>query len=178
MTNLNFEMNDAVVTLTIDKQELKVDTAKMHSTWLAKCLEYGVRRYVNDTNSAFKGSDKQEACKLTIKELTNGEPMPEKSRRTGGGVSADPVTALATRNAKAALTAIFKAVTGQGKAIDFAAHEKVAPFFVVTEDRAVWKEVTVAQWMVKQAASGKADYMADAKALLDGANDAASDLDF
>ena len=165
------------VELTIDKQVMTVDTSKMHATWLAKCLEYGIRRYVNDTNSGFKGSDKQEACALTIKELTNGSPMPEKARRSPSA-SADPITALATKNAKTALTAIFKAVTGQSKAIDFATHEKVAPFFTVTEDRAVWRDITVAQWMQKQAASGKVDYMGDAKALLDGASDAASDLDF
>jgi hypothetical protein len=173
---LNFNMTGDVE-LTIDKVLMTVDTSKMHATWLAKCLEYGVRRYVNDTNSGFKGEDKQEACKLTIKELTNGDAMPEKARRSPSA-SADPVTALATKNAKTALTAIFKAVTGEGKAIEFAKHEKVAPFFVVTEDRAVWRDVTVAQWMQKQAASGKQDFMADAKALLDGADDAANDLDF
>jgi hypothetical protein len=165
------------VELTIDKVLMTVDTSKMHATWLAKCLEYGIRRYVNDTNSGFKGSDKQEACKLTIKELTNGDAMPEKTRRSPSA-SGDPITALATKNAKTALTAIFKAVTGHAKAVDFATHEKVAPFFTVTEDRAVWRDITVAQWMVKQAASGKVDYMADAKALLEGASDAASDLDF
>jgi hypothetical protein len=176
---LNFEINTPVE-LTIDKTLMTVDTSKMHPTWLAKCLEYGIRRYVNDTNSGFKGSDKQEACKLTIKELTNGNAMPEKTRRSPSA-SADPITALAMKNAKTALTAIFKAVTEETSAIEFAKHPKVAPFFVVTEDRAVWRDVVVAQWMQKQALPETVDgvdYMAQAATTLNGASNALSGLDF
>ena len=180
MTKLTFTQENAVeLRIKIDGEfhTLSVDPSKMHESWLARCFEYGVRRLVNDTNSGAKGSDKLDGCKLTIKEMTNGEALPVKVSR-GVSASVDPVLALATKNAKAALTAVFKQVTGESKAIDFAQHTKVKPFFNVAEDRATWVEVTVQAWMAKQAADGKTDYVADAKAVLDGADDAAADLDF
>tara|TARA_R110002073_G_C9399107_1_gene574450 strand:- start:415 stop:915 length:501 start_codon:yes stop_codon:yes gene_type:complete len=163
-----------IVELKINGQPIQVDTDKLHETWVAKCLEYGVRRFINDSHSGAKGQDKYEACLNMAVDMQKGEPVPV--RVTVTKAHADPVEALAFKNAKAALTAMFKAVTGANKAFDFIAHPKVKPFFNVTEDRAVWNDATVQAWMEKQAKEGKTDYMADAKATLEMAQ--SDDLDF
>ena len=160
---------DFEVTLKINGQPITVDLSKVDDSWLTHCLTYGVRRFINDSHSGLKGQTKYEACQMLNKDMMSGNPMPEKVRKSGGGSSLDPVTALAYKNAKAALTMIFKQATDATKAIDFAKHEKIAPFFTVTEDRAVWKDDTVKAWIEKQKADGKVDYMGDAKATLEGA---------
>lgn len=147
-----------------------VDLDKVDTTWLVRCLDYGVRRFINDSHSTAKGKDKADAIEALIKDMESGEAMPEKVR-TSNSTPSDPILALALKNAKAALTTLFKTVTGFNKALDFATHEKVAPFFTVTEDRAIWKDETVKAWMAKQAENGGIDYMADAKATIDSVKD-------
>lgn len=171
---------DFDVTLKINGQAITVDLAKVHESWLAHCLTYGVRRYINDSHSAAKGQEKYELCMDMAKTMANGEAMPEKVRKTSGGTSADPVMALAMRNAKASLTALFKKITGETKALDFAKHEKIAPFFVITEDRAVWIDAKVMAFIEKQKADGKVDYVGDAEATLAMTEDSnlEAELDF
>ncbi len=170
-----------LVTLKINGQEIVCDTDKLHESWRAKCLAYGVRRLPNDTYSGEKGALKYDMVKKLIADMESGNEAPV--RVQGAGRSpADPVDALARKNAKADLTGMFRAVTGATKAIDFAAHEKVAPYFTVGEHVdngpfAVWNEETVTTWMAKQAESGKRDYQADAKAIIESAANE-SDLDF
>lgn len=166
------------VELKVNGQPIIVDLAKVHDSWLEHCLTYGVRRFINDSHSGLKGQTKYDACQLMNKDMQSGEAMPEKVRKSGGGSSVDPVTALAFKNAKAALTVMFKSVTGATKATDFAKHEKVAPFFTVDGDRATWVDATVKAFIEKQKDSGKVDYMADAQATIDGADSALDDLDF
>lgn len=167
---------DFKVELKINGQPIVVNLAKVDESWLAHCLTYGVRRFINDSHSGLKGQTKYDACQLMNNDMQSGEAMPEKVRKAGSSV--DPVTALAFRNAKAALTVMFKSVTGASKAIDFAKHEKIAPFFVVTDGRATWIDATVKAFIEKQKAAGKADYMADAQSTIDGADSALDDLDF
>lgn len=115
--------------------------------------------------------------------MQSGEAAPVKVQGAGRAPS-DPIGSLAGKNAKADLTAMFRSVTGATKAIDFAGHEKVAPFFTTVRsatgviESAVWNEVTVKAWMVKQAESGKRDYLADAKVTIESVADVESDLDF
>ena len=168
-----------LVELKIAGLPLIANTDKMHESWVARCLEYGVRRYVNDSHSGAKGQDKYDACRMMIADMTSGEPMPVRVRKTGGTSSTDPVEQLALRNARAALTALFKKVTGETKAIDMAKHEKVAPFFTIADGKATWVDATVRAWVEKQAADGKVDYFADAQATIDMADgDDDSGLDF
>ena len=179
MTN---ETQDRIVTLKIKDSEgaavpIKLDLDKLHGTWIAKLLEYGARRFPNDTHSAAKGDEKVDAIKLMVREMEKGGEAPERVAGSGGS-SGDPIKTLALKNAKADLTALFRAVTDATKALDFAKHEKVAPFFKVVEDRATWIDETVEAWMAKQAESGKRDYMADAKATVEMGDKAASELDF
>jgi hypothetical protein len=159
-----------LVELKINGMPLVADTDKMHQSWVDQCLMYGVRRYVNDSHSGAKGQDKYDACRMMIADMVSGEAMPERVRKTGGS-SADPVEQLAMRNARAALTALFKRVTGKAKAVDMATHEKVAPFFAVADGKATWVDETVRAWVDKQAADGKVDYFADAQATIDMADD-------
>ena len=166
-----------LVTLKINGLELIADTDKMHETWIEKCLAYGVRRLPNDSYSGEKGETKHELVKALLDDMMSGEPAPVRVQGSGRS-SVDPVESLARKNAKADLTGMFRAVTGATKAIDFAKHEKVAPFFIVAEDKAIWNELNVLAWMAKQKDSGKRDYVADAKAIIDSAASAEADLDF
>lgn len=165
-----------IVELKINGLPLTVDTSKLHESWIEKALAYGLRRLPNDTFSSFKGAEKYNLVKDMLEEMEKGGEAPQ--RIASGKLSAkDPVEALAWKNAKADLTAMFRAVTGSTKALDFAKHEKIAPFFKVTEDRATWIDESVVKWIEKQVADGKRDYMQDAKVALDG-NVSESILDF
>lgn len=170
-----------LVTLKINGLDIVANTDDMHETWIAKCLAYGVRRLPNDSFSGEKGETKYELVKGLVADMMSGEAAPVRVAGSGRS-SADPVESLARKNAKADLTGMFRAVTKATKALDFAKHEKVAPFFTVSEKEdgefmAVWNEVSVTAWMGKQVESGKRDYMADAKAIIESASDE-SDLEF
>jgi hypothetical protein len=161
----------------IQGEELNVDTSKMHESWIAHCLAYGIRRFVNDKYSGEKGQEKIDLCRMLIADMCNGEEMPV---RVAGSTRApkDPIKALAFKNAKQDLGAMFRKVTGATKAIDWAAHEKVKPFFNINADgKAIWNDETVNAWIVKQAAAGK-DYMGEAKASLDATDKLDIALDF
>jgi hypothetical protein len=163
----------------VNGQAIVLDTEKMDQTWLDHCLAYGIGRFINDKYSGEKGQTKYDLCMLLGKEMQNGEPMPAVVRGGGGGQRQDPVKALAFKNAKADLSALFRNVTGFAKGIDQAGHEKVAPFFVVKDDRATWNDTNVEAWMTKQKEAGKTDYMKAAKDILTTDVDkVAIDLDF
>ncbi len=172
-----------LVTLKINGQEIEANTDKFHESWIAKCLAYGVRRLPNDSYSGEKGKTKFDLVKALIADMESGKEAPVRVQGSGKS-SADPVVSLARKNAKADLTGMFRAVTGATKAMDFALHEKVAPFFNIVkgdtdkDNRAVWNEETVTAWMGKQKEAGKRDYAADAKAIIESAASAESDLDF
>ena len=164
-----------LVMLKINGQELQADTSKMDESWIAKCLAYGVRRLPNDTYSGEKGATKYDLVSKLIADMESGEPAPVRVQGSGRS-PANPVEALARKNAKADLTGMFRAVTDKTKAIDFAQHEKVAPFFTIVkgdspeQDRAVWNEETVTAWMAKQKDAKKRDYLADAAAIIESAS--------
>ena len=172
-----------LVTLKINGQEIQANTDKMHESWIAKCLAYGVRRLPNDTYSGDKGAVKYDLVSKLIADMESGEPAPVRVQGSGRAPS-NPIEALARKNAKADLTGMFRAVTGETKAIMFAQHEKVAPFFTVVkgdspeQDRAVWNEETVTAWIAKQKDAKKRDYMKDAKSIIESASEAEADLDF
>ena len=170
---------DFSVELKINGNAITVDLSKAHESWLAHALTYGVRRFINDSHSGAKGQDKWEACMLMAKDIMSGEAMPEKATRSTGG-SVDPVTALALKNVKADLSAMFKQVTGGTKVMDWAAHAKIAKFFQIKDDRATWLDGVVTAYMAKQAELGKVDYMKAAKDTLSTATDALDsiELDF
>lgn len=152
------------VYMTINGKPLMVDTEKLHDSWKVKCLEYGVRRFVNDKFSQEKGDIKFDACEGEIKEMESGrEYVPS---RGSGRTALDAVTGLAVRNAKADLQAIFKAITSTTKATEMAKHPKVAPFFTVSDDAAVWKTAAVLEWIKRQEDAGKRDYLDEATVTL------------
>lgn len=158
------------VTYKINGQPMVADLSKMHPTWISHLLQYGVRRYTNDKFAGEKGQTKWTMVRGLLDDMENGEEMPATVRGSGGGSAHDPITTLALKNAKAALTIIFKNVTDATKALDFAKHKKVAPFFKVTEDRAVWVDARVLKWMEnRKEATGK-DYMGEAKVAIEAAS--------
>jgi len=155
--------------------DLLCDTDKLHKSWIEKCLAYGVRRLPNDSHSGAKGADKVEAVRLMLNEMQSGNEAPVRVANT---TSRDPVEALAVKTAKSDLIATFKIVTGKTRALDFAKHEKIAPFFTEDKDKAVWIEKTVLAWIAKQKETNKRDYVAEAKKTLDSAIGDKIDLDF
>lgn len=74
--------------------------------------------------------------------------------------------ALAVKAAKADLLVLFKKVTGKGKLVEMATHEKIAPFFQVAGDGVAWDDNVVVSWVAKQKDEGKRDYVAEAQATL------------
>jgi hypothetical protein len=171
-----------LVTLKINGQEIHCETDNFHESWIAKCLAYGVRRLPNDSYSGEKGATKYDLVKALVGDMMSGKPAPERVKGTGRS-SGDPVEALAYKNAKADLTAMFRKVTGFTKAADFATHEKVAPFFTTHTSEGgtvstVWNMDNVAAWMTKQFEAGKRDYMGDAKATIEAVDTVEDDLEF
>ena len=145
---------------------VSIDFAKMHETYLEAHLRKAVQRFLNDKYSQLKADDKLVAIKDEAARINSGAALERKERTTVA--PADPVEALAVKNAKGDLLAAFKARTGAGKIADMiAADAAVARFFT---DAGVWRDDVVLAWMESKA---KRDYRADAKATLE----AASDLD-
>lgn len=157
------------VTFKINGAEIHVETDKMHETWINRCLEYGVRRLVNDTFSAEKGNVKFDLCRSMAAEMQSGKPIAEKVSRAK--VDSDPVTSLAVKTAKQDLLAIFKKLTSCAKIEDMAKHEKIAPYFAEVGGKLAWADDKVLAYIGKQKESGKRDYMADAQTALNGADD-------
>jgi hypothetical protein len=171
---MTLETTQLVFQTKINGETVEVDFGKMHPTWIAAHLQKAAQRFLNDRYSGEKGADKLAMVRADLNEIHKGEPMPEVVRQSRA--PADPVEALAVKNAKAALGAMFQTLTGKRKIADFATHEKAAPFFRETGGTLAWDEAHVAAWMAKQKESGKRDFMAEAKATLDGVSDL-DDLD-
>jgi hypothetical protein len=171
---LNFEC--APVELTINGQKLVADPAKMHASWLARALEYGLRRWPNDSYSGEKGQTKYDLVRAMLADMQSGDPMPEKVR-SSRAASADPVEALAFKTAKGDLLAAFKKRTGAGKIADIlaAGDEAVNKFFRDTENGSVWNEESVAAWIAKRKEAGR-DYMAEAEEVINGASELDMDI--
>lgn len=74
---------------------------------------------------------------------------------------------LAVKTAKQDLLTLFKRITGKGKLVEMAEHEKIAPFFQEAGDGVAWLDQTVMEWIEKQRDEGKRDYIAEAKATLE-----------
>ncbi len=176
MTNelMTLESTQLVFQTKINGETVEVDFGKMHPTWIAAHLQKAAQRFLNDRYSGEKGAEKLAMVRADLNEIHKGEPMPEVVRQSRA--PADPVEALAIKNAKTALGAMFQTLTGKRKIADFAAHEKAAPFFRETGGTLAWDEAHVSAWMAKQAENGKRDFRADAMATLNGVADL-DDLD-
>lgn len=161
-----------LVDMKINGAEIILDTSKMHETWLDKCLAYGVRRFVNDSYSGEKGQTKYDLCAALANKMESGEPLSEAERRAK--VSADPVTALAVKNAKAALVALFKRISGKAKIEDMMVHEKVAPYFDLVGDKIAWNETSVMDYIAR--VKDKVDFMEAARVALSATDEGMSDL--
>lgn len=176
-----------LVEMKTNGETILIDTAKFHQTWLARVIEYGARRLVNDTYSGEKGQEKVNLCRAMVREMESGvEYAPTRAAR-GTKVDADPVLSLALKNAKAGLVAQFqKHAPDCRKIVDLLAHpkigERVAAYFMAqTGDKApTWKDSAVIQWMEQikdhPDPSKRIDYMADAERLLGAADDESFDF--
>lgn len=90
---------------------------------------------------------------------------------TTARASVDPVLALALSTAKGVLTAHFKKLTGAAKFADFVKDARIRPYFTEVSDKLAWDDDKVSEWMDMQKASGKRDFMAEADASLNAADD-------
>tara|TARA_R110000868_G_scaffold307378_3_gene568863 strand:+ start:3121 stop:3651 length:531 start_codon:yes stop_codon:yes gene_type:complete len=162
----------------VNGQELIVDFAKMHPTWINAYLRKATQRYLNDDMAGLEPSVKLAATIDALKEIHSGNPMPEKTRRAAGtGKASDPVLDLALKNAKLALSAMFKAATKLVKMSDMvAASPKVAAYFTAKGETQVWREDVVIGWMETQTESGKRDFMQEARDTLETVDEEALDF--
>ena len=157
------------VELKINGQVIVIETEKLHEDWISLCLEYGIRRKINDTYSGEKGNVKFDLCRAMAADMQSGKAPAEKTRKAR--TESDPTLGLALRNAKQDLVAIFKKLTSRAKLEDMAAHEKVSPYFEEAGGKLVWNDEAVIGWVNKQKAAGKRDYIAEAIATMQGAED-------
>lgn len=144
---------------------VRLDLAKAHPSWLARFMDYGSRRLLNDTFSAEKGMTKVELVRGLVADIESGEETT--ARRAKATVTLNDVEALALANAKADLTIMFKKATGLAKLADMAqASEKVAAYLEVGKDgKASWRNDAVMAWVEGRKAQGK-DYLAEAEAVI------------
>lgn len=163
------------VELKINGQSIIINTDKLHESWIAHCLAYGLRRFPNDKYSGEKGQTKFDLVHALVVDMHSGDAMPERVK----GVSRapkDPILNLALKTAKTDLGAMFRKVTSATKTIDWCKHEKVAQFFKVDGDKAIWIDAVVVKWM--ESRKETCDYMANAKVSIDAADAIDVALDF
>lgn len=151
----------------INGTAIRYHVESMHESWLVAFITKGIQRLANDMYSGESGNVKYDLCKAIADQANSGEPAPERTTRKA---SLPDDAQLAIKMAKTDLTVLFKKITGAGKIADMVAHEKVEPFFKAKGESHVWNDETVMKWVGKQAEAGKRDYMAEAKATLEGDN--------
>ena len=156
-----------LVDMKINGSVLEVDTDNLHKTFFERVLEYGVRRYVNDSYSGEKGQLKFDLCAALVAKMNAGEELASGERRSK--IPADPIKALAHKLAKTALVVVFKNLTGKAKLEDMAQHEKVAPYFVEVGGKLAWNEDAVAEYIERRAA--KDDFMGQAEKIINATED-------
>lgn len=152
--------------IKVNGEQLVVDFAKMHPTWVAHYLQKAAQRRLNDDMSGLSPAEKLVETRKALAAIHAGEEYVPARRSGGGGVAKDPIKALALKNAKAALSLVFKNATKENKVADWAKHEKISPFFKETANGFTWDDSTVEKFMTAQKEKGAHDYMAEAKATL------------
>jgi hypothetical protein len=164
-----------IAEMKVNGQLITIDPAKLHESWVKRCLDYGIRQLINDTYSGEKGQTKYDLCRAMAADMQNGEPMPEKERKASVA-KADPVRKLARDLATTALVEIFSRMHKTKEQKVWAEHEKTAKFFRQTEKGALRFDLAqVDAWMETYTAR---NFMAEAKETLDKASDVADDVDW
>ena len=158
-TKVIIELPQAVYTTKIAGEEFAFDVRKMHTSWLDKLMVKACQRLVNDTFSS-AGDAKLKLSREMQAAMMSGEPAPE--RIVISRAAENPVEALARKNAKADLLAVFKARTDKGKIADMIEADKIVAAYFTIEG--VWIDDKVLAFMAKNIA--KRDYMAEAEATL------------
>lgn len=156
-----------LVDMKINGSVLEVDTDKLHKTFFERALEYGVRRYVNDSYSGEKGQLKFDLCAALVAKMNAGEELVTGERRSK--IPADPIKALAHKLAKTALVVVFKNLTGKAKLEDMAQHEKVSPYFIEIGGKLAWNEEAVGNYVERRAE--KDDFMGQAEKIINATED-------
>ncbi len=157
---------ETTFTIKINGEELVVDFAKMHPTWIAAHLRKAAQRFLNDKYSGEAAADKLAMIKLDLAEMHRGEAMPERERKAPTQ-SADPVRKLAREMATTFLAASLTAALGKDMSV-WAKQPQLAKLFRFTDKGAARFDLgAVDDWM--EANKAKRDYMAEAKAEIDRA---------
>ncbi len=158
---------DRFIGTKVAGESIPITLATVDNSWLVQFLLKGVQREINDRNGGEESHIKLSLAQDLVKAINDGDVKPE--RATGGGrTPADPVLALAMSNARAVLTNMFKTLTSRVKIGDMVeADERVAAYFTKSESgKYTWRNDAIVKWMDGQAAKGKHDYRAEAKASL------------
>lgn len=156
-----------LVDMKINGSVLEVDTDKLHKSFFDRTLEYGIRRFVNDSYSGEKGQLKFDLCAALVAKMNAGEELVTGERRSK--IPTDPIKALAHKLAKTALAVVFKNLTGKAKLEDMAQHEKVAPYFIEIGGKLAWNEDAVGEYIERRA--GKDDFMGQAEKIINATED-------
>ena len=158
------------------------DGKELPATAIEYLLSYGVRQATADKWSAAASQGQgREGC-IQIYEARVASYFDESfaERSSTGSAPVDPVAALATKNAKLDITARLKAASGKTKIADIYAELDVAKKYFTTaksdDTRYVWLESEVANYIQRMAEQNKRDYYAEAKAVIENADDALGDL--
>lgn len=191
---LKFETPRDTLDIPVRDSVLVVDLAMLSPKIIAALFAYGLAQKLGDAGSGAKAAVTEGMAQADVKPFTESEVGKRKIAEAaigmaqkaldalyedqwsvrGGGtvrVPADPVTALALRTAKEVILTLLKAKTGKAKMADIGATDAGKTFLDVADDKATWNDEAVLAWVDKQAASGKRDFRAEAKAVLDGAED-------
>lgn len=161
---------DVIGTMKVNGVELHFGTARMHESWIARALEYGVKQLVNDTYSGEKGQVKHDLCRAMLADMMNGKPMPVKERKAPTARGIDAVRALAREKATSFLVAGLTKKFGKDMAT-WAAQPALQKLFRFTEKgTARFDLVAVDVWM-EGAIKAQRDFMQEAREELESAED-------
>jgi hypothetical protein len=169
IVTLKIKINDATDSLDAIYREVDVDTSKMHASWLARVVEYGTRRLLNDTFSADKGQTKFDLVKGLAQDMQSGEAMVEKVRKAGVASKADPARKMAREAASSFLTSRFVKAFGKDSA-KWIEQAKIAHLFTLTEKGNVKFDLAALDvWMEDFAPTQ--DFVQEARDMLAGSAD-------
>lgn len=156
--------------MKVNGVELSFDTARMHQSWVARALEYGVKQLVNDTYSGEKGEVKFDLCRAMLADMMNGEPMPVKERKSPAARGVDAIRDLARDKATSFLVAGLTKKFGKDMTT-WAAQPALRKLFRFTEKgNARFVLAAVDEWM-EGPIKAQRDFMQEAREELENAED-------
>lgn len=176
----NFNATESAFAIKINGEELTVDFARMHPTWITAHLRKAAQRYLNDKYSGEEAAIKLDAIRMDLHAMHSGDVMPERERKAPQANKADAVLRLARELATSVLTAKFRAAFKTDAMDVWAKNDTAKKYLRFTDKGAARYDLTaVDAWIKTYAglANGR-DFMAEARdALATDENAMGAELD-